>query len=268
MPLRDLNLNGRAGVLRGQTEKGVLLDARPLANHVLASLPPSELALLMPHFRFNLAEPGSLLQEQGSRLKSVCFPLSGVLSFVSVMQGGEGVGTIMIGREGAAGTLSALGSRTALARTIVQLPALICSLPVPALTEAVDRSPAVREILAHYNESLFAQLQQTATCNALHSVDNRVARCLLQLADRVESTSLSVTQESLSELLGVRRTTVTVAAQRFQASGLTRTRRGQVEIIDRLGLEREACECYRPACRPVETIPNDLSFLDDRDLAK
>jgi CRP-like cAMP-binding protein len=211
-----------------------------------------DLAVLAHHFRRVTLDHGALLQEQDAPVEHVYFPLSGAVSLLAVMQGGEGVQTAVVGREGAIGLFADFGSWRACTRAIVQAPGIAETIPLPHLRAAASQSEALRRTLLRYKETLSAQAQQTAGCNALHSVEERTARWLLQLADRIEHNELPVTQDTLSQMLGVRRTTVTLVAQKMQHDGLIRYRRGRIIITDRTTLQGLACECYATSRRRAE----------------
>ena len=138
----------------------------------------------------------------------------------------------------------------------MQVAGTISHISAEAFERAVAQSEAIKDIITQYTEVLWVEAQQLAACNALHGVEARLARWLLQTQDRIESPSLPLTQEFLSQMLGVRRTTVTIVARAFQNAGLIRYRRGHIIIIDRGGLEEAACECYQIIHH--ETLPETI----------
>jgi CRP-like cAMP-binding protein len=214
------------------------------SNRLLASLSAADVALLGP-FRESLLPRGMVLQEPGSTIEQVYFPLGGMISLVMRMQGGEAVEIVPIGREGALGTGVALGSPRALATAVVQLPGTVARIPAAQFQEAAGRSSAVRQLASCCNELLIADIQQSVACSTLHDAEARLSRCLLQAADRIGGDLLPLTQDVMAQMLGVRRTTVTIVARLLQGEGLIRYRRGQIQIVDRAALEKRACECYR-----------------------
>jgi len=218
-------------------------SAKP-ANRLLASLSAADLALLAPFRESNLPR-GTVLQEPGGPIEHVYFPLTGMISLVMRMQGGEMVEIVAIGREGALGTGVALGGGRALATAVVQLPAMVARIPAAQFQEAASRSSAVRQLAWRCNELLVAEMQQSVACSTLHDAQARLARCLLQTSDRIGGALVPLTQDLLAQTLGVRRTTVTIIARLLQSEGLIRYRRGQIQIVDRAALEQQACECYR-----------------------
>jgi CRP-like cAMP-binding protein len=226
-------------------------------NRLLACLGPMDLALLAHHWRRTTLDHGAVLQEQEAAVEQVYFPLSGAVSLLAVMHGGEGVETAIVGREGAVGLFADFGPWLASVRAIVQAPGIAEVVPLSQLRLAASQSEALRRTLLRYKETVSAQAQQTAACNALHSVEERMARWLLQLSDRIEHKELPVTQDTLSQMLGVSRTTVTLVAQKLQHDGLICYRRGRLIITDRAALQALACECYATCRRRNEALFED-----------
>ena len=223
-------------------------------NRLLAALPPADFALLAPHLKPAPLQQNLVLHEQGDRIDQVYFPIEGIISLLTVMQQGDAVETATVGREGAVGALAGLGPRRSYTREIVQVAGSALRISASRFRKAADESRPVREIIVRYGEMLLIQVQQTAACNALHDVEERLSRWLLQARDRVDGNTIRLTHEFLSQMLGVRRPTVTVAAQMLQNAGLIRYHRGHIEILDRPGLEARACECYRAIRRQIESV--------------
>ena len=213
-------------------------------NLLLAALSPAELALLSPHLKEIELEQGTVLQEQGDRIDHVYFPNDGIVSLLAVMRQGDAIETATVGREGAIGLLAGLGPRRAQTRAVVQVSGSAMRVASARLRKAAESSQAIRDTIGRYGEVLLIQVQQTAACNALHDVEARLSRWLLQARDRLDENTIRLTHEFLSQMLGVRRPTVTVVARMLQDAGLIRYHRGHIEIIDRRGLEARACECY------------------------
>jgi CRP-like cAMP-binding protein len=221
---------GRAGFERG--------------NRLLAALPPGDLILVAPHLQRVALAQGALLQDQEGAIDNVYFPHSGVVSLQAVMKDGAVVGTAAIGRSGVVGALSGLGARGALARAVVQVPGEAERVAASEFHQLLGRSGALRDLVARYHEMLAAQLHRLVVCNALHEVEQRLSRWLLQTRDRTGADAFPTTQEFLAQLLGVRRTTVTEIANNLQQQGVLRYNRGYIEILDSRRLEQIACECY------------------------
>jgi CRP-like cAMP-binding protein len=227
-------------------------------NRLLAMLDRTDFELLSPHLCDAPLVQGLVLQEQEAPVEKVYFPVSGVISLISVMEGGEVVETAMVGREGAVGAFGGLGPWNAFTRAVVQLPGLATVIPVAGFQAAVAQSDRIRNLVLRYKETLLAQVQQTAACNALHHLEERLARWLLQALDRTDGSNLPLTQELISQMLAVRRTTVTVIASKLQQAGLIRYHRDRIEIVDRLKLEEAACECYGTIRRRTEAVVRTL----------
>jgi CRP-like cAMP-binding protein len=221
-------------------------------NRLLAALRPAEMALMEPHLKEVALIQGAMLQEKGESIERVYFPNSGMISLLTVMQPGNAIETATVGREGAVGAMSGLGPRNAFSRAVVQMPGFASQISTTRFQAIVAQSAAIRDIVVNYNEVLLAQVQQSAACNALHDAEARFCRWLLQSCDRSDSDIVPITQEFLAQMLGVRRTTVTLVAQSLQDAGMLRYRRGRVEIIDRAALEARACECYAVVRREID----------------
>jgi CRP-like cAMP-binding protein len=221
---------------------------------LLVSLPGKDLALLSPHLKDIVLERGSVLQEQGEGVERVYFPHDGIISLLAVMRQGDAIETATIGYEGAVGAFAGFGSRRAQTRAVVQVSGSASRIAASRFRKIAEDSDAVCKIIVRYGEMLLIQIQQTAACNALHPVEARLSRWLLQARDRLESNNIKLTHEFLSQMLGVRRTTVTVVANMLQQAGLIRYHRGHIEIVDRGGLEARACECYDAIRRQVEEL--------------
>jgi len=157
---------------------------------------------------------------------------------------GNFIETSTVGREGAVGLHSGLGRRRSFTRATAQIGGKFSTIRAARFEHIVNGSAAIRDVILRYTEVLWAETQQIAACNAMHGASARLCRWLLQSADRIGSNEVPLTQELLAQMLGARRTTVTLLAQRMQAKGLIRYRRGRIVILDRKGLEACACECY------------------------
>lgn len=213
-------------------------------NRLIAALPEESWALLEPDFKQVVLPQGYVCFDPGDPIHQAYFPHTGMISCLVAMGDGEMVETSSVGHEGAVGLQSGLGHRVAVTRAIVQIGGKFSVLPASRLENAVARSPALRELIVRHIETLWAEAQQNAACNAIHDGSSRLCRWLLQCADRIGSNQLLLTQEFLAEMLGVRRTTVTLLAQELQKKGIVRYSRGRITILDRARLEASACECY------------------------
>jgi len=223
-------------------------------NRLLAALLPADFALLASHLKDTHFKQGVVLQEAGGRIEQVYFPNTGMISLLAVMQSGNAVESATIGREGAVGAMAGLGGRIAVARAVVQVEGASSQISVSRFQTAIGESTGIRDLIERYNDVQMGSINQSVGCNALHHVETRLCRWLLQTRDRSDSDTLTLTQEFLSEMLGVQRTTVNLLARELQSAGLIRYRRGRIEIVDRAGLEKKACECYEVVRRRNEEV--------------
>jgi CRP-like cAMP-binding protein len=217
---------------------------RKATNLILDALPDEVRARLVAHLESVELPILRMLSEVGSELDYIYFPRSCVLSLLGVAETGEAVETAAIGREGAFGLVTGLQSRRAYARCVVQYAGYADRILALDFKREFDHDPYVREVVMRYIEALLIQFQQSTLCSTLHPARCRLARWLLTMNDRADSSTLLLTQEFLAEMLGLSRTTVTSAARSLQAASLITYRRGRIRIRDRAGLERTACECY------------------------
>jgi CRP-like cAMP-binding protein len=214
-------------------------------NRLLATLSREALTLIEPALNEAPISPGTVLLEPGEPIRQVYFPQSGMISLLVVTKDGDTVETSTIGREGALGLRRGFGERRSFTRATVQIAGRFSTIAADAFEDIALRSVAVREMIVRYTEVLLAEAQQIAACNAVHDASSRLCRWLLQSADRIGSSQLPMTQDFLAQMLGVRRTTVTLLAQELQKKGAIKYSRGRMIILDRKALERCSCECYR-----------------------
>ena len=220
------------------------VEPGPHSNRLLAALPRKDFELLLPHLAILQIEQATVICEACTEFDHVYFPLSGMISLVIVMRDGKAIETATVGREGVVGAMSGLGLHVSQVRAIAQLPMFAARIAPAQLRKAASSSKPISDLCLHYNEVLLAQARVTAACNALHHVEARFCRWLLQTRDRAESDTIMLTQEFLSEMLGVRRTSVSLVANTLQTAGLIRYRRGHIRLLNIEGLRESACECY------------------------
>jgi CRP-like cAMP-binding protein len=213
-------------------------------NEFLSALAADDFELIRPHLRTVDLAPESTLVETDETLKRAYLPHSGVISLVVKLARGEQVQVAMIGRDSILGSLSALGDPTAFSSAVVLVPGVASTLDVDHLRAAADQSATFRVALLRHGLAIYAQTQQTAGCNAAHTVESRLARCLLQAYDLSGSDKLFLTQQSLAQMIGARRNSVSLVANTLQQAHFIRYSRGHIEIADPDGLSRTACECY------------------------
>jgi CRP-like cAMP-binding protein len=239
---------------------------RPERNHLLSLLPPEDLARLERHLRFTQLDAGGTLYEANTPIEQVYFPLDGVISLLTNFNSGHVVDFAVVGSEGMVGDMVAYGIPRVPYSAIVQVAGSAFAAKTSAFLELLNESPASREIVGKFQATLLLQAQQIAACNAVHSVEARMCRWLLQIRNRTQSNVLPVTQEFLSHMLGVQRTTVTLVEQTLKAAGLVRQRRGRIELLDEAGLRARACECYEHIRRDYREVLPRLDH-DDAPLA-
>ena len=214
-------------------------------NRLLLLLPQEAQQSLAPGIKEVSLARGELLFSNAERIERVCFPHSGVVSLQVTTEQGNMIETGMIGREGAAGLQAAFGMRLSFSRASVQIAGRFSVIAAERLEHAANEHPALKDLAFRYTEAQWAEAQQIAACNAAHTADARLCRWLLQVAERVDDGDVPLTQEMLADMLGVRRTTVTLLAQELQARGIVSYSRGHIKVTDRSALEQCACECYR-----------------------
>jgi CRP-like cAMP-binding protein len=225
-----------------------------VGNRLLAALPPADLGLLAPYFRTVTLERDAVLVRSGDPIEQIYFPHRGLIAFIMDMPNGQTVATALVGNEGAVGILSSLGPVRSPITAVVRVAGTALQISPARFHTALIRSGALKGAVNTLTRVLLVQFQHIAACNALHSVEARLAHWLLHIHDRADGDILPLTQEALSELLGVRRTTVTHVVSKLRVSGAIRSnRRGLIEI-DRPQLEAAACECYRLMRRRVGQI--------------
>jgi CRP-like cAMP-binding protein len=215
----------------------------PLDNHLLATLPADDLAALSGHFRTVRLRDGDTLARPGDDMRTLYFPHSGIVSFMVEAKDGHVVQTSMVGRDGVIGAAQALDEKVSLNKIIVQISGKASAIDRDPVREAIRGGNAIRKVLAAYEHFFVADIQQTAVCNALHDVPQRMSRWMLRMMD-LGGTDVQLTQDQLAAMIGVRRTSVTEAAGILQSSGLIAYKRGAIHICDVEKLKQSACECH------------------------
>lgn len=216
----------------------------PQDNRLLASLPTDDLERLRSHLKFVALPQGMTLHESGHTINHVYFPTSGMVSSVLFSAEGTGVEVGIVGAEGIAGAEAVLDGK-AVAMGIMQIGGDGFRLPATVLRDEFQRGGALHTAVLEYVQATMIQSAQCALCIRLHTVDERLARWLLTASNRIKSDSLALTQEFVAQMLGARRSGVTVAAGNLREAGLIDYTRGRIQILDVAGLERRACECHR-----------------------
>jgi CRP-like cAMP-binding protein len=221
-----------------------MVDPDPRENHVLDALPAEEAARLFPQLKLVEMPLGMSVYESGDVQRFIYFPTNCIVSLLYVLKDGASAEIAVVGNEGAVGVSLFMGGETTPSRAVVQSAGFAYKLPSRALKEEFERHGHMLQLLLRYTQSLITQMAQTAVCNRHHSVDQQLARWLLLSLDRLNGPSLSMTQELIANMLGVRREGVTTAAGKLQKLGVIRYSRGRITVIDRPKLEQLSCECY------------------------
>jgi CRP-like cAMP-binding protein len=225
------------------------MDYRPAvatheSNGLLAGLPPETLAAMAENLQQQTINQGQVLYEPGDKIDNAYFPQSGMISLLIATEAGNSVEAASIGREGGFGLRNGVGERRSFTRAVAQIGGKFSVLATKHLAHCSQHYTGFRDMVEGYAELRVAEAQQFAACNAAHDGSSRLARWLLQCADRTGSDVVPLTQEFLAQMLGIRRTTVTLMAQELQRLKLIKYSRGRISILDRAGLKARACECY------------------------
>jgi len=215
----------------------------PRRNHLLAALPDAEWQRWLPQLELVEMPLGQVLYESGSSLSHVYFPITAIVSLLYVMEDGASAEIAVVGNEGIVGIALFMGGESTSSRAVVQSAGQGLRLKARAIKDEFNRAP-VLHLLLRYTQALITQMAQTAVCNRHHSLDQQLCRWLLLSLDRLQGSELTMTQELIANMLGVRREGVTEAALKLQRAGLIRYARGRISVLDRPGLEKRSCECY------------------------
>jgi CRP-like cAMP-binding protein len=234
------------------------MTSGPLDNHLLASLSPAEYESLRPHLRPVDLALGRTLHESGQPVDRAYFPTTSIVSLHYAMRDGASAEVASVGNEGMVGISLVLGGDRSTSRAAVQMAGEAYLVPASALNEAAQRAPGLRRLLLRYTQALIAQMTQTAGCIRHHSIEQQVSRWLLLTLDRMPTDDVVMTQELIAVMLGVRRESVTEAAQTLKARGLIQYHRGCITVLDRQGLTAHACECYGVVKSEFDRLLRDL----------
>ena len=216
----------------------------PMQNQLLAALPNDVQQRLFPHLELVSLPLGKVLYESGSRLRHVYFPTDAIVSLLYVMQNGASAEISVVGNEGIVGIAVFMGGDSTPSRAIVQSAGNGYRLLSALFKEEFTRDADTRLLMLRYTQALITQMAQTAVCNRHHTVDQQLCRWLLLSLDRLSDNNLTMTQELIANMLGVRREGVTIAAHKLQQLGVIEYHRGHITVLDRSRLEQLSCECY------------------------
>lgn len=236
----------------------------PNQNHLLASLPAEIFERVSSNLELVAMPLGEVVCESGGQLQYVYFPTTAILSLHYVMENGATAEIAGVGNEGMLGVSLFMGGNTTPSRATVQTGGWGYRLKVRLMMEEFNRAGPLMRLMLRYTQALMTQMSQTAACNRHHSVEQQLCRWLLLTLDRLTSNELTMTQELIAGMLGVRREGITEAAGHLQQAGIIRYRRGHITVLDRSGLETRTCECYsvvrKEFRRLLSELHNDKGF--------
>ncbi|MBV8887419.1 MAG: Crp/Fnr family transcriptional regulator [Chroococcidiopsidaceae cyanobacterium CP_BM_RX_35] len=214
-------------------------------NRLLAALPEEEYNRLLPYLEWEVLDLKKVLYHPNAAIESVYFPLSGVVSLLTVLDNGELIEVGTIGNEGMVGIPVLLGASRIPGQAICQIPGTAVQTSTEVFKREVVPNTVLYELLHRYTQAMFNQISQTAACNRSHSIQERFCRWILMCHDRADSDQFPLSQEFLAQMLGIRRGSVSKVASIAQNAGLIQYSRGKITILDREGLEATACNCYQ-----------------------
>ena len=220
----------------------VIFDSKQ--NYLLATLSADEWQRLLPGLESVELALGQVLYESGTTMTHMYFPTTAIVSLLYVMENGASAEIAVVGNEGLVGVSLFMGGGSTPSRAVVQSAGRGFRLPAQVIKDEFNRAGPTMHLLLRYTQALITQMAQTAVCNRHHSLDQQLCRWLLLSLDRLQGLELKMTQELISNMLGVRREGVTEAAMQLQAACLIRYSRGKISVLNRPGLEQRACECY------------------------
>lgn len=228
----------------GYTDKNHVSVSHPSQNHLLSHLPSEVQVRLFPHLQAVTLELGQVLYESGDIMRYVYFPTDSIVSLLYVMENGASAEISVVGNEGVIGIALFMGGESTPSRAVVQSAGTAYRLSSARIKEEFNLHGILLQLMLRYTQSLITQMSQTAVCNRHHSIDQQLCRWLLLSLDRLSSNKLTMTQELIANMLGVRREGVTEAAGKLQKLGVIKYCRGQITVLDREKLESLSCECY------------------------
>jgi CRP-like cAMP-binding protein len=234
-------------------------QSSPRQNHLLAALPEADYERLLPHVQLAQLPLGWAVYESGSEQGYVYFPTSSIVSLLYVMRDGSPAEIAVVGNEGLVGIALFMGGESTPSRAVVQSAGYGYGLRASVLKTEFGQGGELQHLLLRYTQALITQMTQTAVCNRHHTLDQQLCRWLLLSLDRLTSNELTMTQELIANMLGVRREGVTEAAGKLQAEGLIRYCRGKITVLDRPKLEARVCECYAVVKREYDRLLPEIA---------
>lgn len=235
----------------------------PNQNHLLAALPTAEFERIAPHLEWVAMRLGDVLHESGGQLQHVYFPATAIVSLHYVTESGASVEIAGVGNEGVLGISLFMGGNTTPSRATVLTAGYGYRLRAGVMMEEFNRAGVMMRLFLRYTQAFIAQVSQTAVCNRHHSVEQQLARWLLSTLDRLPSNELTITQELIASMLGVRREGITEAAGHLQQEGFISYRRGHITVLDRSGLESRVCECYAVVKKERDRLLGDAKLRQE-----
>ncbi|SDI48663.1 Crp/Fnr family transcriptional regulator [Pseudomonas panipatensis] len=226
----------------------------PLQNHLLAALPKEVQDRLFPHLELRRLDLGAVLYESGDAMRHVFFPTDAIVSLLYVMESGASAEISVVGNEGLIGVAVFMGGESTPSRAIVQSAGHAFRLSGQRVKDEFNRHGEMLQLMLRYTQALITQMAQTAVCNRHHSIDQQLCRWLLLSLDRLPSNQLTMTQELIANMLGVRREGVTDAAGKLQKLGVIEYSRGHITVLDRAKLEALSCECYQVVKKETDRL--------------
>lgn len=230
----------------------------PTQNHLLAALPSSDFELFSSRLELVPMPLGQMLYEPGTQLRHAYFPTTSIVSLHYVTESGASAETAGVGNEGVVGVSLYMGGDTTSSSAVVQTAGHAYRLDRHVLLQEFNRAGSLQRLLLRYAQALMTQMAQTGVCNRHHSVEQQLSRWLLLTMDRVPTRELTMTQELVASMLGVRRESVTEAAGNLQNAGYISYRRGHISVLNRAGLEKTACECYGVVKKELSRLLTDV----------
>jgi len=228
----------------------------PQMNQILGALSPEVQSRLFSRLELVKLPMGGVMYECGQRMKHVYFPTDSIVSLQYIMENGASTAILVVGKEGLVGVTLFMGGEGTPSRTLVQSPGYAYRLPRSKVKEEFNRHGELLMLMLRYTQAMIAQITQTAVCYRHHSIEQQLCRWLLLSLDRLSDHSMNMTQEFISNMLGVRRESITQAARKLQEAGIIDYRRGKIDVLDRAKLEAMSCECYSSVIRETKNILN------------
>jgi CRP-like cAMP-binding protein len=234
-------------------------------NHLLAAFPRLEYDRVAPGLELVPMPLGEVLSESGRTMQYVYFPTTCIVSLLYVLEDGSSAEIAVVGNEGVVGISLFMGGGSTPSRAVVRGGGHAYRLPGHLLVQEFERAGPVQRLLLRYTQALITQMTQTAVCNRHHSVEQQLCRTLLLTLERLHGPSLTLTHELIAGILGVRREGISEAAGNLQRAGLIRYSRGHIEVLDRAGLQKAVCECYRVVKVEFDRLLSDIPRVNAAD---